>query len=152
MQPLIIDISAHPQMPEVRRQILVPEFTVKFSADPDHQKISLPLVQELFTRTKTEQPAVDDQGTPTGETQVIYGEWEPFRGLGYSNQIACPTESNNRKWVNPQTLERVAEGTEGAVPELAAIWSQVGAAITAMLTGAVLSMDARGVFNDVTRL
>lgn len=151
MQPKIIEISENPQMPGVRRQVLITQFTVKFSIDPVQQRIELPLIQELHIREQSEVPVLDGQGHETGETETIYGPWKPFMGLGV-NQIACYTESTNQKFVDPVTKRRVPPGTEGAVPELAAIWDSFGGPITQLLVDSVLQIDANGGFNDLTKL
>ncbi|WP_143092910.1 hypothetical protein [Arsenicibacter rosenii] len=151
MQPIIITLSPHPDFEKIRRQVRCSEFTVKFSDDPDHQRIILPLVIELTSRSETQVPVVVD-GQETGESETVYGPWEPYRKLSLSNQVAAVTESNNSKFVDPATFNLVPAGTEGAVPELTAIWSQLGPPIVQLITTVLSRMDQRGNFNDLSQL
>lgn len=151
MQPIIVTLSEHEDFPKIRRQVRCDEFTVRFSDNPANQRIVLPLVVELTSRTETQVP-VTLNGEPTGETETIYGPWEPYRKLTLSNQIAVATESNNSKFVDPQTFNLVPEGTAGAVPELQAIWSQLGPPIVGLITSVLQRMDARGNFNDLANV
>lgn len=151
MQPIKITLPDDPTLPGVRQDFICKGFSVVFGDNIQAQKIVLDLMLELFTRTATDVPVLEN-GEPTGETQTVYGDWEPYRRFTATNQFSFTTQSDNSKFIDPATFDLVPAGTEGAVPELAAIWSNFGGPITQLLQTVMNRMVVRGNLNDLSQL
>jgi len=148
MQPISITLPEDPTLPGIRQDFICTGFSVDF----EHQRIIASLMLELFGRTETETPILDTEGEPTGETQVIYSEWTPYRRFSATNQYTFTTESNNSKFIDPQTFNLVPVDTPGAIGELDVIWSQFGPSIIGLLTMLMNRMIVRGNLNDLGAL
>ena len=125
---------------QARQELVCTGFAVDFVTN----RIVPSLQLEMYRRSATPQPVMDEQGEPTGDTITFFGEWELDRRYSASGSIPIATESNNAKQVDPQTFEFATEETESPVGEVDAIWGMFGPGIEQLLTMLMSRMITRG--------
>ncbi|MPR36940.1 hypothetical protein [Salmonirosea aquatica] len=145
MQPIRIDI---PGENPLRKDVFV---CTEFSVSLATRKIVAAMHVEQFHRTATPIQEVLEDGTPGPNGWTEYGAWEPYRRYHPSGQYPVHVTSDTSKLVDA-TFALVEPGTEGAVPEVLAIWGMLGAPIEQLLRLLMGRMIQRGNLEDLSQL
>jgi hypothetical protein len=132
-----------------RRDILV---CTSFMPELDAQRIGVKMHVEMEHYVSREVETTDEEGQPT--TATVAG-WEPYCRYHPMGRYEVPrVESNRYKFVDPATFDLVPQGTEGAVPEVLAIWGAMlqGFPVPTLIGVFMERMIARGNFDDLRQL